>query len=77
MRRHDKRNLSWWDYVDAAFQTIRLIWKYGPQGAKEHIDKLNAALTKDLFTKGVGAMGTGKWREAALKKGSSRLKYKP
>jgi len=45
---HNKGNLSWWDYVAAAFQTIRLIWKYGPQGAKEYIDNLNIEVTKEL-----------------------------
>lgn len=34
---------------------------------------IDAAAAKDLFAKGVSKAGTGKWRDAALKKGPGRF----
>jgi len=54
---HPKRD--WADETEAGKQN----WKMG----------IDAAAAKDMFAKGVRAAGTGKWRDAALRKGPGRF----
>jgi len=54
---HPKRD--WADETEAG----KLNWKMG----------IDQAAAKDMFAKGVREAGTGKWREAALKKGPGRF----
>jgi len=50
---------DWADETEAG----KVNWKMG----------IDAAAVKDMFAKGVRAAGTGKWRNAALRKGPGRF----
>jgi len=40
--------LSWWDYIATAGETIRLIWKYGPEEALRRVKEMQIEVTREL-----------------------------